>query len=105
MGKYFVEVMPIAGVYLCIIAFDASYRTLTYLVGMTVNSSITDQPSEETSARQSVDLSYQRFRNNRWFTGWFTTWESNDELGINSVCLRAPGSVATWCKRTRISFH
>jgi putative salt-induced outer membrane protein YdiY len=29
-----------------------------------------------------VGLNYQRFRPNRWFTDWFTTWEKNDELGI-----------------------
>jgi len=73
------------------LALDANYRTLTYLAGVTVNSSITDQPSEETSARQSVGLSYQRFRNNRWFTGWFATWETNDELGINSRVLAGGG--------------
>ena len=27
-------------------------------------------------------FNYQRFRSNRWFTDWFTTWEKNDELGI-----------------------
>ena len=73
------------------LALEANYRTLSYLAGLTVNTAITDQPSEETSARQSVGLSYQRFRNNRWFTGWFTTWEKNDELGINSRLLGGGG--------------
>jgi len=69
------------------LAFDTQYRTLTYLLGMSVNSSVTDQPSEETSARQNAAFNYQRFRDNRWFTEWFVQWESNDELGIDSRVL------------------
>ena len=49
---------------------------------MSLISTVTDQPSEPTKARQSVGFNYQRFRANRWFTDWFTTWEKNDELGI-----------------------
>ena len=63
---------------------DVSYRTRTYLVGTRLNSSITDQPSEPTKARQSSSFNYQRFRSNRWFTDWFTGWEKNDELGIGA---------------------
>jgi putative salt-induced outer membrane protein YdiY len=73
------------------LAFDASYRTLNWLAGVTVNSAITDQPSEETTMRQSVGLNYQRLRPNRWFTGWFASWETNDELGINSRVLAGGG--------------
>lgn len=68
--------------------FDASadvrYRTEQYLVGITLNSSITDQPSEETQSNHSARLNYQRFRPNRWFTDWFSSWEQNDQLGIES---------------------
>lgn len=68
--------------------FDASadvrYRTELYLVGLTLNSSITDQPSEETQSNHSARLNYQRFRPNRWFTDWFSSWERNDQLGIDS---------------------
>ena len=64
------------------LAADVSYRTRKYLFGTRINSSVTDQPSEPTKARQSVGFNYQRFRANRWFTDWFTTWEKNDELGI-----------------------
>lgn len=67
---------------------DVRYRTRKYLVGLRMNTAVTDQPSiipsERTKARQSVELNYQRFRPNRWFTDWFTSWETNDELGINS---------------------
>jgi Protein of unknown function, DUF481 len=73
------------------LAFDSSYRTLNWLAGVTVNSAITDQPSEETSKRESVGLHYQRFRADRWFNVWFATWETNDELGINSRVLAGGG--------------
>lgn len=64
------------------LAADVSYRTRKYLLGTRLNSSITEQPNEPTTARQSVGFNYQRFRNNRWFTDWFTTWEKNDALEI-----------------------
>lgn len=68
--------------------FDASadvrYRTEQYLVGLTLSSSVTDQPSEETQSNHSARLNYQRFRPNRWFTDWFSSWERNDQLGIES---------------------
>jgi putative salt-induced outer membrane protein YdiY len=66
------------------VAADISYRTRDYLVGLRLTSTVTDQPSEETSARQQIQTNYQRFRANRWFTDWFTGWEKNDELGINA---------------------
>ena len=65
---------------------DVSYRTRKYLVGLQINSTITDQEIEEdtvTTARQSVEVNYQRFRPDRWFTDWFSRWERNDELGIS----------------------
>ena len=61
---------------------DVFRRARTYLVGLKMNSAVTDQPSEETKAQQSVEVNYQRFRANRWFTDWFTRWEKNDEQGI-----------------------
>lgn len=66
------------------VAADISYRTREYLVGLRLNSSVTDQPIEGTKARQTFQANYQRFRGNRWFTDWFTGWERNDELGIQS---------------------
>ena len=61
---------------------DLRYRTLKYLVGVNLNSSITDQPSEETQERHTVGVNYQRFRPERWYTDWFGNWEQNDQLGI-----------------------
>lgn len=66
------------------IASDIRYRTQEYLVGLVLNSAVTDQPTEETKTRQNLGLNYQRFRQNRWFTDWLANWESNDELGIQS---------------------
>ena len=68
---------------------DIDYRAREYLVGLRLTSNITDQPSDGesgsgTSARQTVQANYQRFKANRWFTDWFTSWEKNDELGIES---------------------
>ncbi len=66
------------------LAADINYRTREYLVGLRLNSSVTDQPIEGTRVRQTFQTNYQRFRGNRWFTDWFTGWEKNDELGIQS---------------------
>jgi len=68
---------------------DVSYRAREYLLGLRLTSNITDQPSDGdpgsgTSARQTLQFNYQRFKKNRWFTDWFTSWEKNDELGIES---------------------
>ena len=69
---------------------DIRYRAEQYLVGLSLNSAITDQPSEETQSNHTARLNYQRFRPNRWFTDWFSSWERNDELGIdNRVSLGA----------------
>ena len=61
---------------------DIRYRTLKYLIGVNLSSSITDQPSEDTQSRHQIGLNYQRFRPERWYTDWFGNWERNDQLGI-----------------------
>ncbi len=66
------------------LAADISYRTRIYLVGLRLNSSVTNQPGLPATARQGVNLNYQRFRPNRWFADWFTSWEKNDELGVDN---------------------
>jgi len=66
------------------VAGDINYRTLKYQAALSFNSSVTDQPGQPTSARQAVNLNYQRFRKARWFTDWFSAWDRNDELGINA---------------------
>lgn len=72
-----------SGVTTSSVAADISHRSRRDLFGMRLSSSVTDQPSEPTVARQSVSFNYQRFRAHRWFTEYFTGWERNDELGIN----------------------
>lgn len=64
------------------VATDVSYRTQRYLVGVRLNSTVTDQPSEETTASQSFYINYQRLHPNRWFADWIAGWERNDEQGI-----------------------
>ena len=64
---------------------DVQYRARTFLLGLRLNSAITEQPvgdENTTTARQNIEGSYQRFLRNRWFTDWFAGWEQNDELGI-----------------------
>lgn len=78
---------------------DISYRTQRYLVGMRLNSSVVDQPTEPTKARQGLSLNNQRFRSNRWFTDWFTSWEKNDELGIGGR-VAAGGAIGRYLIQT-----
>jgi putative salt-induced outer membrane protein YdiY len=66
------------------LASDVEYRTLRYLAGLTVNASITEQPGQERSQRSQVGINYQRFRPDRWFTAWFGSWETNQQLGIDN---------------------
>ena len=68
---------------------DISYRTRQYLVGLRATSNLTNQTGNGedgsvTTSRETFQANYQRFKGNRWFTDWFTGWESNDELGLDS---------------------
>jgi hypothetical protein len=73
------------------LASDVRYRSRKFLVGLKLNSAVTEQPSPEpddpdatlTTVRQSIEVNYQRFRADRWFTDWFTRWDRNDDQGIN----------------------
>ena len=70
---------------------DVRYRSRKFLVGLKLNSAVTDQPSTDpedpdgtiTTVQQSIEVNYQRFRANRWFTDWFSRWDRNDTQGIN----------------------
>lgn len=77
-----IQTQKASGVSTSNLAADVSYREQTYLLGLRLSSALTDQSNEPTTARQGFSFNYQRFRNNRWFTEWFTSWERNDELGI-----------------------
>ena len=60
------------------------YRARKYLMAVDLSTSVTDQPGAATNRRQSAKFNYQRFRENRWFTGWNAGYEQNDEQGINA---------------------
>ena len=70
---------------------DVRYRSRKFLVGLKLNSALTERPAPEpddpdataTTVRQSIEVNYQRFRANRWFTDWFSRWDRNDDQGIN----------------------
>lgn len=66
------------------VATDMNYRTQRYLVGLQANATYTEQPDQPETERANIGVNYQRFRGNRWYTEWFTSWERNDELGILS---------------------
>jgi hypothetical protein len=61
---------------------NVRYRARTYLLGLDLISSVTDQPDAETTENRSLKVNYQRFRKSRWFTDWFTSVEKNDEQGV-----------------------
>jgi len=69
---------------------DVRYRSRKFLVGLKLNSAVTEQPAPTildpdatiTTVSQSIEANYQRFRKNRWFTDWFTRWDRNDDQGI-----------------------
>lgn len=83
------------------LASDVSYRARTYLVGLRLNSSVTNQPNEPTTARQNFGANFQRFRPDRWFTDWFSSWERSDELGIDG---RTSAGVAVGRYLTQTNF-
>jgi putative salt-induced outer membrane protein YdiY len=66
------------------VSADVRYRTREYLVGLRINSTVTNQQNEDTLRRQSAKLNYQRFFPDRWFSDWFGGWERNDQLGLLS---------------------
>lgn len=63
---------------------DVNYRARKYLLGMRLSSTMTNSDNADASTNQSFDMSYQKFRPNRWFSEWFAGWERNDELGVQS---------------------
>lgn len=71
---------------------NVRYRTRTYLLGFDSSSSFTDPPGpDNTTQDQSFGLNYQRFRDNRWFTDWFSRFERNDAQGIDQRWLLGGG--------------
>lgn len=73
-----------SNVYTSNFSADVNYRTRKYLLGMRLNSTMTNSDNEDASANQNFIVNYQKFRPERWFSEWFAGWERNDELGIQS---------------------
>ena len=62
---------------------NVRYRARTYLIGLDISSSITDQPGAATTSNQNIGMNYQRFKRNRWFTDWSASAEQNDAQGVD----------------------
>lgn len=61
---------------------NVRYRTRTYLLGLDVSASFTNQVGAPTTEDRTIGFNYQRFRPNRWFTNWTGSTEKNDAQGI-----------------------
>lgn len=70
---------------------NVRYRALTYLLGLDISTSFTDQPGAPTTENRSFGINYQRFRASRWFTDWFTSVAKNDAQGIDQRLLIGGG--------------
>lgn len=78
---------------------DLAYRTRQYLVGLQATLNNTTQAEDETRNRTNFRGNYQRFRDDRWFTDWFSGWERHDELGIQSR-ISAGGALGRYLVQT-----
>lgn len=78
---------------------NVRYRARTYLLGLDISSSFTDQPGAETTENQSFGLNYQRFRASRWYTDWFGSVEKNDAQGVDQR-LSAGGGLGRYFVQT-----
>lgn len=63
---------------------NVRYRARTFLLGLDITGSFTDQPGAETTQNTRIAWNYQRFRPNRWFTDWSISVEQNDAQGIDN---------------------
>ena len=63
--------------------FDATYRAPRVVMGLRIDSTSTTSPEEGTLDRQSVAYTYQWIRPQRRFWAGLTSYERNEELGIN----------------------
>ena len=63
--------------------FNADYRALKFVTGLSVSSNVTTQPEQPTTSRQDSTYYFERFRLNRWFTRWSGNLQSNSETGLD----------------------
>lgn len=59
------------------------FRGETRIIGINLNSSISDSKQNESSQRHTADANYKRFWPNRWFYSGMVRATRNDELGID----------------------
>lgn len=62
---------------------DLDFRTETRIFALEVDAAQSDSEDNDSSQRQSLDLSYTRLRPNRWLTGAVIRLDRNDELGLD----------------------
>ncbi len=70
---------------------DAKYEERKNVVEARLNSIVTTQKQEEAKKNNSVNLSYIRLLERKWFLSAFSSAQQNDELGINLRLLAGGG--------------
>lgn len=62
---------------------DLDFRTETRIFALEIDAAQSDSEDNQSSQRQSLDLTYTRLRPNRWLTGAVIRLDRNDELGLD----------------------
>jgi hypothetical protein len=62
---------------------DLDFRTETRIFALEADAVQSDSEDNDSSQRQSLDLTYTRLRENRWLTGAVIRLDRNDELGLD----------------------
>ena len=62
---------------------DMNYRTETRIIRLQADATTSDSADNESSQRESLDLTYQRLFPNRWLAGGVLSLNRNDELGLD----------------------
>lgn len=62
---------------------DMNYRTETRIISLQADATTSDSADNESSQRESVDLTYRRLFPNRWLAGAVVSLNRNDELGLD----------------------
>jgi hypothetical protein len=62
---------------------DLDFRTETRIFALEADAVQSDSEDNDSSQRQSLDLTYTRLRQNRWLTGAVIRLDRNDELGLD----------------------
>jgi len=65
------------------LGIDATYRRERNGLNLSFDTVMTDDQTLESTKRQNLNLSYDRFFDNRWVTRGLVAFERNDQLGID----------------------